>query len=153
MNFRWFMRSIRESNLNLIPLLPEKHSATGAPSKLLLSASRLQQVWFPAQHISWLLLLDMGWGHQQQQGNLSVPSCHSDCYLLFVSCSSISLVWKENSPSVCSVLFADAWKLQTFRNIHIFLAVQLFFVIFWLWAVLCACKFFLVWFVRLQWKK
>lgn len=141
MNFTWFMYSISESNFNLIPPFFSQRNTVQQVHHLNScfqpqTYPGFQQCWSPAQHISWLLLLEMDSGHEHQQGSLPVPKWRSaeDCYLLFVSCLSIYLVWKENSLSVCSVLFADAWKLQTFRNTHFFLAVRLFFVIFWLWA-------------------
>lgn len=70
----------------------------------------------------------------KHQGSLSVLDHHSaeDCYFLVIFRLSIYFVWKESSPWICSIVFADAWKLHIFRNICIFLAIQLFFMIFWL---------------------
>lgn len=53
------------------------------------------------------------------------------------------LCGKEGSPGICSVVLADAWKQQSFRNICILLAIQLVFIIF-LVGSLFWCKWYLV---------
>lgn len=51
------------------------------------------------------------------------------CYLLVIFHLCGKEVLRESA-----VLFAGAWKLQIIRNIYIFLAIELFFMIFWLGA-------------------
>lgn len=119
-----------------MPLFPKKHSVTGAPSCLLstLVVVRAPKGLNPSSAHLLAAPPVPGSDHQlisvhRHQGSLSVLHHHSakDCHLLVIFSLSGYFVWKQSSPWICSILSADAWKLQIFRNIYIFLATCLFF--------------------------